>query len=277
MTDGCTDIEGRVTDRKRAHGLTAADCVAALRDRYPERSHALLEQVANGTGFKANRWADVVTMSLWPSRGLYFSGFEIKVSKSDFTREMADPAKAEEIQGFCTEWWIVAPQGLLEAHEMPPTWGLLEVTDKLKCRVVKPAPTLDARPVSMSFVAALLRRSSECTAGLLKREFRRGQEDGAANGQGEMARRLTLATENAQAAWKLIDDFKVASGVDIRRAWRLGDVGEAVRVLSQSGHNFRVREMRTAAENFRIWAKRADEDAATLEELLERRKVEAAE
>lgn len=262
---------------KRAHGLDAAACVAALRDRYPERSHALLEQVANGTGFRANRWADVVAMSLWPSRGLYFSGFEIKVSKSDFRREMDDPAKAEEIQSFCAEWWIVAPQGLLEAHEMPPTWGLLEVTEKLTCKVTKAAPTLDAKPVSMSFVAALLRRASDCNAACAKREFNRGRKEGEENGNPQLAQRLTMAQEELKALSDKVAEFERASGVSIRHAWNLGDVGEAVRVLSNGGQNYGIREMRQAAENFRIWAKRAEEDAATLEELLGRRKSEATE
>ena len=44
---------------------------------------------------------DAVIMSLWPSRGLELHGVEIKVSRADWKREAADPAKAEAIAAYC--------------------------------------------------------------------------------------------------------------------------------------------------------------------------------
>lgn len=72
---------------KKFVALTAADCIEALRGRYRAPAYALLEQVANGTGWKADRFADAVVMSLWPSRGLTVTGFEVKVSRHDYQRD----------------------------------------------------------------------------------------------------------------------------------------------------------------------------------------------
>lgn len=248
--------------------LSAHQCVAALRERYPARSHALLEQVANGTGWAAKRWADVVTLGLWPSRGLTLSGFEIKISRSDWKRELDDPAKADEIQGFCSEWWVVAPMGLLTSHEMPPTWGLLEVTEKLKCRVTKPAPALEPKPITLSFVAAVLRRASESADDLARREREVGRREGAENGAGGIAARLKGAELQVQELVERLTEFERLSGVSIAREWQLGNVAKAVWILVRGEQHMGIQNMRAAAKHYAEIAKRVAKDADELERLL---------
>lgn len=79
--------------------VTAGDVMVALAHRYPAPGYALLPQVANGTGYAASRHCDAIALSLWPSRGIRLHGFEIKVARSDWLRELKDPAKAEAIDG----------------------------------------------------------------------------------------------------------------------------------------------------------------------------------
>lgn len=120
---------------------------------------ATMFEVAPKTG-GGTRYADAVAVNLWQSRGHAVHGFEIKVSRSDWLRELKDPAKAEEIQRFCDYWTIVAPKGVVVDGELPPTWGLLEMrADRLM--QVKAPPKLDAQPFTRGFFASLMRRGHE--------------------------------------------------------------------------------------------------------------------
>ena len=108
----------------------STEIYAALRARYCAPEHALFFEVANGTGSNIRRYADAVAMNLFPSRGLTLSGFEVKVSKHDWRRELKSPHKAEEgIFKYCDHWWVVAPSGIVGKDELPSTWGLLEFSD----------------------------------------------------------------------------------------------------------------------------------------------------
>lgn len=131
---------------KHPFQYTEASVLTLLRKhRYPEASCAVLPQVANATGTTATRTADAIVMQLWPSRGLTLEGLEIKVSRSDWLRELAQPDKADAIFQFCDKWYIAAPTGVvdLKKDDFPKTWGLLEIQqtqDHLIEQVVDPAP-----------------------------------------------------------------------------------------------------------------------------------------
>lgn len=67
---------------------------------FPPPAFVLLPQVRNGTGFsrRRTRTADAIAASVWPSRGLYLVGVEIKVCVHDWRRELADAAKSESAE-----------------------------------------------------------------------------------------------------------------------------------------------------------------------------------
>lgn len=121
--------------------MTSGDIINALRDHYDPKAYAMLTEVRNATGFGTRtRTADALVMSLWPSRGIHLIGFEIKISRNDFAKELADPSKAEEFARFCAQWFIAAPKGLIKPEELPTGWGLCEVAETGKVRFVKPSP-----------------------------------------------------------------------------------------------------------------------------------------
>jgi chorismate mutase len=213
-------------------GVTAKHCVAALRARFKAPEFALFEQVANGVGWKANRWADAVAVGIWPSRGLLIHGFEIKVSRTDWKKELADPKKSEEVQGFCDHWHIVAPRGLIPTSELPPTWGLVEIGEKHASKVRVEAPKLKPKPVTREFMAAILRRASDAFGQVIQRERFDAREEGAQNGAGELAGRLKRMESERDHLSSEIAAFKEKSGVDIRAGWQFGDISEAVRVIT---------------------------------------------
>lgn len=144
--------------------VRTADIKAALQSRYGGEAWALLWSVPDGTGMNKLRTADAIAMSLWPSRGLELHGFELKASRSDWQRELKQPAKAESICRYCDRWWIVAgDKGIVRDDELPPTWGLL-VLNGAGLVQVKAAPALTPQPIDRDFLAGLLRSSTKAEA-----------------------------------------------------------------------------------------------------------------
>lgn len=88
--------------------------------------YAFLTHVRNEAGFKANRTFDAVAVSLWPSRGHAIDVFEVKVSKSDWKRELAKPEKSEDAYQFGDRYTIVATAGIVNLDDLPQGWGLIE-------------------------------------------------------------------------------------------------------------------------------------------------------
>jgi hypothetical protein len=229
--------------------MTAREIMAALAKRHPAPAWAFLEQVRNGTGWaRAPRTADALAMSCWPSRGLELHGFEVKVSRGDWIRELAEPAKAEEILSYCDRWWLVTPaKGVMQEGELPPTWGHM-VVDGRGASIKTPAPAWRAKPLDRIFLAAILRKVHESHVSLdslgerLRAEFTRGKDEGTRSVESN-ADALKNLTEKVQR-------FEAASGVSIARSWEQSErIGAAVRQVLEKGPLVVRKEM----ENHRAW------------------------
>ncbi|MDV3469032.1 hypothetical protein RZA67_09850 [Stenotrophomonas sp. C3(2023)] len=55
---------------------------------------------------------------------------ECKVSRSDFLADRKKPFRADPARGLGQYRYFMAPKGLLRADELPPRWGLLEVSGR---------------------------------------------------------------------------------------------------------------------------------------------------
>ena len=142
---------------------------AAIRRHYKTDEYAVMFEVGNKTGASVRRHADAVVMNLWPSRGLLIEGIEVKVTRSDWRREIENPEKAELISQYCDKWWIIAPEGIVQEHEVPALWGWMTASDK-GLRVRKAAPQKshsEITPLDRGFVAAMLRRASSADADMI--------------------------------------------------------------------------------------------------------------
>lgn len=107
-----------------------------LREAHPSGEWALLFEVAPRTG-GGTRYADAIAVNLWKSRGYAVHGFEIKVSRADWLRELKQPEKAEEIFGHCDHFWVVAAPNVVKPDELPAGWGLMEPVVTQTKRVTK--------------------------------------------------------------------------------------------------------------------------------------------
>jgi hypothetical protein len=259
--------------------VTTAMVRAALRKRYPAGEYGLFEEVGNGTGSRCRRHADAVAMGFWPSRGIYLSGFEIKVSRYDWAKELRNPEKADDIAKFCDFWWlVVGDESIVKEGELPPTWGLL-VYSGGTLRSKTDATKLEHEPLDRNFIAALLRRAHEAQEKVRQEALREGREAGEAQGPEEHMRALKKAQDETESYKSAIATFEEKSGIKIER-WHAGDVGDAVASLRKLKRQWdpsvdevveqAARELDAAAEKLRrAHARLAEERAIAAKTALE--------
>lgn len=122
--------------------------------RYAAPEWLLCDEAGGAFG----RRVDVVAFNLWHSRGYGLEGFEMKVDRRDWVREMRNPAKAEEsLYGYCDRWWLLTSPGVAQADEIPEPWGWIESAgERLMTR--KKAPILTPKPITRAVMAALMKR-----------------------------------------------------------------------------------------------------------------------
>jgi hypothetical protein len=139
----------------------------AANDRWVRADH-----VRNGVGFygydevtgRCNtslRTADFIAIDTWESKGLEIHGHEVKVSRSDWLHELADPTKAEAFKRYCNRWWLVVPdESIVRKGELPAGWGLLALRGGLLYAVHR-APALDPLPMPKPIWISLMRSASK--------------------------------------------------------------------------------------------------------------------
>ncbi|MDO9580135.1 MAG: hypothetical protein Q7J06_06150 [Bacteroidales bacterium] len=135
-------------------GVWTADRLAAMIEKkYPTgelngyNPTVVLREVANGTGWDTSRWVDIAVFQMWRTKGLTRSAFEIKVTRHDFLRELAQPEKHRWVHESFHEFWFVAPDDIIQVEELPVGAGFMYPRgDKLCIKrhaVRNPDPKLD--------------------------------------------------------------------------------------------------------------------------------------
>jgi hypothetical protein len=226
--------------------VTASAIRRAMAKKWAAPEYALFYEVGLGPGaVERQRRADVVMMSLWPSRGLELHGVEIKVSRADWRREALDPSKAEAIATFCDRWWVhIAPGVIQDLSEVPVTWGVREFDGRV-WRTLREAEKLQPQPLTRSLLAALLRRADEAHRRIAADEAR----DALAKEREELTKqRETMGKEIEAAvarktvgllrAQETIKAFEGASGVSLSDAFGNMDpatVGALILAIRRAG------------------------------------------
>lgn len=226
---------------------TEAKVFDQLRHIFPSPAHVCLPSVRNGVGYTVRervRTADAIVFSTWPSRGLWMAGVEIKVSKSDWKKELSQPDKSDEIQQYCNYWYVAVPAGLVNVNEVPETWGLVEVKSNTAC-ISKPAPRLDAKPIDLPLCCSIFRAME-------------GKVVPAALVNERIAEAEKLAREDAMKRHasdysrllEVVREFQAASGIKLDRyTWRAGNIGKAVKLVMDRNVGDVMKEFRKDAEN----------------------------
>lgn len=225
--------------RRRAHRNWGADeLVKRLASRHSGTAWAFLEQVRDSTGAGAARSIDAMALSLWPSRGLALHGFECKISRNDWQRELKQPEKADELQRFCNHWWVVVSNGeIVKDGELPENWGLLVAEGRgLKC--VKEAPKLVAQPPDIHLLCSILRRATQTW--VTQAECARQREEAREQGERHAKESMQAPEGDYEAAYRKllakVERFEKRSGMDLD-GYRWEKYADAIKLLT-SRHVF---------------------------------------
>lgn len=159
-----------------------------VRDYFSGQEWSLTWEVGNGTGAGVKRHADAIAMNLWPSRGLSIHGIELKISRTGWQKELANPAKAEEIHQHCDYWWLITAHGVVrDIEEIPPGWGFMEMSKRdslvddepkrLRLKLKRQASRQERKDdVGRGFVAAILRAHQRADGDELVRRVNKAAE-----------------------------------------------------------------------------------------------------
>lgn len=257
----------------------------ALAARFEAPAYAVLPGVSDGTGHHKTRTVDAIVASLWPSRGLWIAGVEIKVSRNDLVRELANPVKQESVFKHCDYFWLaVGDESIVRDGDVPETWGLLvPARGGKKLKVAKDAPRLKPEPLSRPFLAAILRRADEqiaASAKELRAELRKeveaqlGEELEQLRERSNEFHRLSYALKRAE----LVDRFMQRAGISLTE-WNVKAIDEAadlVRELGDHGHGHVLERARHGAQQAKRIAAGMDQDADRILEAIEKFEVSHA-
>lgn len=214
---------------------TACPILDRLEKRYSAPHWVFLRELRNDTGFQSTRPADALAVGIYHSRGQHIVGFEKKVSRADWLRELKEPQKAEAIAQFCDQWFVVVPEvEIVGIGELPSTWGLLHVVGN-KINTVQAAPKLSPRPIDRGMLAAIIERSIEQAIkpyqiseeekrdAALSAEFERGMQAAARQ------------YEHLAELKEQVKQFEEASGIHINQYGGGKELGEIVKAVQRHG------------------------------------------
>lgn len=217
--------------------LTAADVRACIQSHFGTggERYAVLYEVRNGTAWKANRSVDAMVMSLWPSLGMELWGMEIKVSRSDWLKELKNPGKASEMFERFDRWFLVAPEHVVKPREIPPTWGYL-IPEKGKLRTAREAAlNKKPKPIDRHFLAALMRRTAKTDDGFIDKMVNEALEAQRATYDADVERRALQKMGDMRGdaeSWRKLE--ALVKGED-KAFFYDEQIIAAVRILIKSG------------------------------------------
>lgn len=229
--------------------IKTPDLFKMLESRYFGDAYAFFGNVPSCTGGGAGRTADAIAMGLWPSRGLYFEGFELKVSRSDYLHELKQPQKAEEIAQFCDKWWLVVSDVNIVKDDLPDNWGLLAAVGG-KLKIIKQAPLLKPKQLDKEFVASLFRKLSNTyiPRSSIRGEIERVQKNSDDRAQANVKYKL----EEFEKLKEIVNKFEKASGVNISYGWQIEEIGRAVKMVMEGKHLSSLEALRRLKNDIEI-------------------------
>lgn len=126
------------------------------------RCNVLFPELRLGSGYSdiAQRRIDLFMISA--EKGNYTTAFEIKVSRADFLKDTKDDLKQRGARLYSSNFYYVAPKGMLKIDEIPMWAGLIEYDfDKKQFQKTIPAPLQNRNNPSWSLICSLVRRINE--------------------------------------------------------------------------------------------------------------------
>lgn len=247
-------------------GLGTQQVEKRLFAKYNGADYAILMDVRNAAGFSASRSADAIGIGLWPSRGCHITGFEIKVSRADWLKELKSPAKADAFFAYCDYWYlVVGSKEIVKQGELPEGWGLLVPHGDSLREAVAPRKNLDVVPMPRSMLAAWIKRATQQAplAEVLQARYDEGVKHGKAMAEASPAR----ATDDREflRMKQQIEEFARSTGINILYgSYNADQLKKAIELVRNGDHSMTAARLRRMASEVRDIASSMDRASAKL-------------
>lgn len=143
-------------------GMTAQDVLQVLRKLHNSLHWAWAEELWM-PGW--NRRIDAFTIRMvageYDSPYLQKIAYEIKIDRSDFRKDVADPTKRMPAMEYANRFYYVAPFGVIPLAEIPEDCGLMEIREDRQIKITRKASDLHATSPTWDLLAAFTRAVSK--------------------------------------------------------------------------------------------------------------------
>lgn len=208
----------------------------ALAAKFSQPHYITMFEVRDSTGFDSTRSADALSIAMYGTRGREITGFEIKISRSDWLRELKQPEKAEEIGKFCDWFYLVTnDDSIAKVEEIPTPWGWM-VLKGSRLKVIKKPEKMKPLPLDRPMLCSLLYSvRQQCMA-----EIEKQIQEAVTERVKSEASNLKYQAEEGERKFKELEksvrEFEDASGLRIQGGWTdRPKIGAAVRRILKEG------------------------------------------
>lgn len=225
--------------------MQTCEVLSILATKYPPPFWAFIREFRNATAFDATRSADALAVGLYRSRGQVIIGFEKKIYRSDWLRELKRPEKAEPIAQFCDYFHVVVTDlSIVQVDELPQPWGLI-VVDQVKRKVhqAKKAEQLKAAAITRPFMCAIIKQAMDVAQMPAVEALKEAREAGYKEGFERAEGQRPFELKELHKLKEQIAAFEQASGVKLD-SWSDGrKIGEAVFAVQKlMGGNYSMQQ-----------------------------------
>ena len=189
----------------------------------------LIEEAPDGSDFGGRR-CDLIAMGVWRSTNDQIIGHEVKVSRSDWVRELQQPENSDAFIPYCHRWYIVAASGIVKPGELRGSWGLIEAAKNGRSIRIRKQADLNSnvKPLTRRMTSTWMRRVSQgASEDLIRSRVKAALEERKAVESINVSRNH----DRYEQLLERVDKFEKASGISLSREWQLGKIAEAIRVM----------------------------------------------
>lgn len=266
-----TTLHAALSDSQTTNSLLTSLRNHFIKPDDPDPGAVCLTEV---TAPNNRRRADLVHIGLWSSRGGgRIDVCELKASRSDWLRELEQPAKAEAWWPYSTAYWLVVPhQSLVHDGELPPGRGLMVPTGRGRRFKVVVKPEERTPTLTPALLVTLLTCTETVRKNAVAAERNRSHQEHRAQIE-EMRRQKTAeATPHTAERLAQLERIEQALGMQIDN-YPWGDkqistsaAGTALNILArgEAAREKRIKALEREEQHLRTLATQYAEHADTL-------------
>lgn len=169
------------------------------------------------TAPNSTRRADALHLGLWQSRGAGdIDVCELKTSRSDWRRELDNPAKAEAWWPYSSRFWVVAPStDVVPAEEVPDGWGLMVPGTRGRRFKTVVKPTVREPKLTMALLLTLLKNTETTRTNTMRQLEHRMQQDNYSREEKLRRELATKADPGIQRRLEALEELEKNLGIQI--------------------------------------------------------------